>query len=301
MDPLESPHHARHPRPTTPVTGELAVTTASMDDWLQVARWAAEEGWNPGRGDAPIFHAVDPAGFFIGRLGGRPVTAVSIVNYSPQYAFLGFYLVHPDHRGRGLGLATWRAAFPHAGDRTVGLDAVPAQQAAYQRAGFAPAHQTTRYGGIPTSTTPADPPTITPVTDGHLNSLATYDQQCFPADRSTFLAHWLTAPGHVAYAAVRDGEITGYGVIRPAQDGRRIGPLFADTPEDADALFNTLITHLSPGEEVHLDIPEPHKGALSLAGAHGLAPRSHTIRMYTGPVPPTHEDRTYAVTTLELG
>ncbi len=132
-----------------PDTGELAVTAASSEDWHQVAQWAADEDWNPGLGDTACFHPTDPAGFFLGRRAGRTVSAVSIVTYSDAYAFLGYYLVHPDHRGQGLGLATWRAAFPHAGVRTVGLDAVPAQQATYRRAGFTPAHDTIRYAGRP--------------------------------------------------------------------------------------------------------------------------------------------------------
>ncbi len=47
-------------------------------------------------------------------------------------------------------------------------------------------------------------------------------------------------PGHRALARVVDGRPTGYGVVRPAQDEARIGPLFADTPADAAALLDGL-------------------------------------------------------------
>lgn len=65
-----------------------------------------------------------------------------------------------DHRRQGLGLAIWRAAVPHAGARTVGLDAVPAQQHTYERAGFTPAYDTVRYGGRPTGPTTPTPGTV---------------------------------------------------------------------------------------------------------------------------------------------
>ena len=48
------------PQPHGP--GELTVTVASLDEWHQVAEWAAEEGWNPGRGDVACFHPTDPTG-----------------------------------------------------------------------------------------------------------------------------------------------------------------------------------------------------------------------------------------------
>ncbi|MFF4697666.1 GNAT family N-acetyltransferase [Streptomyces chattanoogensis] len=281
--------------------GELTVTTASSADWHQVAQWAADEEWNPGRGDTACFHPTDPAGFFIGRRRGRAVSALSVVNYSDAYAFLGYYLVHPAHRRQGLGLATWRAAFPHAGARTVGLDAVPAQQSTYKRAGFTPAYDTIRYTGRPARPGTPPPPDAVPVTGSHLDALAAYDRRCFPADRRAFVARWLTAPGHTARVYLRDGAIAGYGVIRPARTGHRIGPLFADTPEAAEALFDSLTSSLDPADEVSLDIPEPRRAAHALATARGLTPQSHTVRMYTGPVPATEQQRTFGVTSLELG
>ncbi|ARF59930.1 GNAT family N-acetyltransferase [Streptomyces gilvosporeus] len=290
---------AAHHIPVT--TGELTVTAATLDDWQHVVQWAADEEWNPGLDDAARFHPTDPAGFFVGRRGDTTLSSLSIVNYSAQYAFLGYYLVHPDHRGRGLGLATWRAAFPHAGARTVGLDAVPAQQATYRRAGFTPVYDTLRYRGRPTRTGTPAPPEIVAVTDAHLGALTGYDRRCFPADRSAFVHRWLTAPGHTARAYVHDGAIAGYGVIRPARTGHRIGPLFADTPQAAEALFDALTAAVDPAAEVFLDVPGPRHAAHALATAHDLTPRSHTVRMYTGQVPPADHHRTFAVTSLELG
>jgi GNAT superfamily N-acetyltransferase len=279
---------------------ELTVTVASSDEWHQIAEWAAAEGWNPGSGDVACFHPTDPAGFFLGRLGGRTVSAISIVNYSPEYAFLGYYLVHPELRGRGLGVATWRAALPHAGDRTIGLDGVPAQESVYERAGFKAAYRTVRYAGRPERNgVPAD--AVEAATPGHLDAVAAYDRRCFPAGRRRFLARWLTAEGHSAYALLRGDRIAGYGVIRPAREGWRIGPLFADAPAGAEALFGALTSALGPDDTVALDIPEPQRAAVDLARSRGLAPASHTVRMYAGPAPETGADRTYGITSLELG
>lgn len=122
---------------------------ARPGEWTQIVRWAAAEGWNPGRHDAEHFLTQDSPGFLLGREDGEVVSAISVVNYSPDYAFLGFYLVRPDRRGQGLGIATWKAGMAHAAGRSVGLDGVPDQQDNYRRSGFMPAYTTVRYSGVP--------------------------------------------------------------------------------------------------------------------------------------------------------
>lgn len=283
---------------------ELTVSRATLEDWRQVEEWAAQEEWNPGLRDTACFQPTDPAGFFLGRLRGRPVSAVSVVTYSDRFAFLGYYLVDPGHRGRGIGMATWRTALPHAGDRVIGLDAVPAQEAVYERSGFTSAHRTVRCAGRPPRTRAGDPVAdagVRPVTGADLDAITAYDQRCFPAERRAFLDRWLTVEGHTAYVSRHDGRVTGYGVMRHARDGQRIGPLFADTAEVAAGLFDALAGHLGTDDDVYMDIPETHEKAQFLAASRGLKPRSYTVRMYAGPVPPTEAERAFGVTSLELG
>ncbi|MEV8626906.1 GNAT family N-acetyltransferase [Streptomyces sp. NBC_01268] len=280
----------------------LQITRASLQDWALVRDWAADEGWNPGVSDAPAFFAQDPEGFFLGRLDGEPVSAISVVNYSDAYSFLGFYLVRPDQRGLGHGLATWRAALAHAGERTVGLDGVPAQQDNYRRSGFAPAYRTARFvGEVPLSGgTVAG---VVPVERVDPAALAAYDGACHPADRPRFLASWLATPGHRALVRLTDGRVTGYGVVRPAEQEARVGPLFADTPADAAALLDALAAEARAfgSERIAVDMPEANPAAARLAEERGLEPTFETARMYTGPIRPVAADRVFGVTTLELG
>ncbi|WP_418960183.1 GNAT family N-acetyltransferase [Streptomyces tritici] len=280
----------------------LEVTRARLADWELVRKWAVAEGWNPGLDDARAFFAQDPEGFFLGRLDGEPVSAISVVNYSEAYAFLGFYLVRPDLRGQGHGLATWRAALAHAGDRTVGLDGVPDQQDNYRRSGFVLAHRTARWvGEPPTSAEPA--PDVVPAAEVDAAALAAYDGACHPAERPRFLDRWVGTPGHRALARVTDGRLTGYGVVRPAEDEARIGPLFADTPADAAALLDALAAEARAlgSPRVAIDVPEPNEPATTLAASRGLTPTFATARMYTGPTRPVAHARIYGITTLELG
>ncbi|BBB00307.1 putative acetyltransferase [Actinacidiphila reveromycinica] len=282
---------------------DLIVTQATAAEWDEIVAWTADEGWNPGHGDAAHFLPSDPAGFLVGRLGGRVVSAVSVVVYSPAYAFLGYYLVHPEHRGTGLGLTTWNAALPRARGRVIGLDGVPAQQAAYARAGFLPAYRNVRHTGRPrTAGAAADPAAALAVAPHHHRAIAAYDRGCFPAARPEFVARWLTGDGHTARVLLgADGGVRGYGVIRPAHQGHRIGPLFADSPEEAGVLFDALVATLPPGAEVAIDIPDLYPAAAKLAADRGLSATSECLRMYTGQAPASRVDAVYGTTTLELG
>ncbi|MEV5973411.1 GNAT family N-acetyltransferase [Streptomyces sp. NPDC051921] len=282
----------------------LRVSPASLQDWALVREWAAAEGWNPGAADAVAFFAQDPEGFFLGRIDGEPepVSAISVVNYSDDYAFLGFYLVRPEFRGLGHGLATWRAALAHAGGRTVGLDGVPDQQDNYRRSGFTLAYRSARYvGEVPLPDRPVTGVTAAERVDPAV--LAAYDNACHPADRPRFLTPWLTTPGHRALVRVVDGRATGYGVVRPAEAEARIGPLFADTPADAAALLDALAAEARAfgAPRIAVDIPGANPAAARLAEARGLEPTFETARMYTGPIRPVAQRRVFGVTTLELG
>ncbi|WP_255952521.1 GNAT family N-acetyltransferase [Streptomyces odontomachi] len=287
------------PSPVAPDDPRFTVTRATLDDWAPVSAWAADEGWDPGLSDLGPFFAQDPDGFHLGRLDGEPVSAVSVVRYDAGYAFLGFYLVRADLRGHGYGLATWRTALAGAAGRTVGLDGVVSQQHNYRSSGFVLAHRNHRYVGVAPGYVP-QPEGIVPAGSLPAEAVAAYDSACHPADRPRFLAAWLTAPGHRALARVAGDRVTGYGVIRPARSSYRIGPLFADTPDDARALFDAL-TAGTGRTPVALDVPESNPAAVALAEERGLVPSFETARMYTGPVRATAEERVFAVTTLELG
>ncbi|MFD9462231.1 GNAT family N-acetyltransferase [Streptomyces sp. NPDC060027] len=284
---------------TSPGPDGLVVSQASPDDWKIVGGWAADEGWNPGLSDSLSFFAQDPEGFFVGRIDGEPVSAISVVNYGPDYAFLGFYLVRPDVRGNGYGLATWRTALAHAGGRTVGLDGVVAQQDNYRKSGFELAYRTVRFGGV--APVGEEPSGVRAAEPADRAAITAYDSECYPADRPVFLESWLTSPGHrTVVRHTEDGRLSGYAVIRPARDSLRIGPLFADTADDAEALFAALAAD-ADGRPVAIDVPETNAAAVALAEKLGLTPSFETARMYTGPVREFAGERTYGVTSLELG
>ena len=279
---------------------DLRIRTMRPEEIAIAVDWAAAEGWNPGLADAPCFATVDPGGFLIGELDGAPAATISCVNYDAGFAFLGFYIVRPDLRGRGHGLSVWNAAIAHAGSRVIGLDGVVAQQENYKKSGFALAYANVRYGGNVVPGALAAPRGVVALGEVPHAAVEADDATVFPAPRSAFLRTWIGTPGHVGRALVGDGRLAAWGVIRPCRQGRKIGPLFADDRAAAEGVLSALLADAGGGE-IFLDVPSPNRDAVALAESLGLVPVFETARMYTGAIRPIRLERVFGVTTFELG
>ena len=263
------------------------------------ADWAAAEGWNPGLADAACFATVDRAGFLIGELDGVLAATISCVNYDDHFAFLGFYIVRADMRGRGYGLRIWSAAIAHAGSRVIGLDGVVAQQENYKKSGFRFAYANIRYGGTVAASAASQAGTVA-LRDVPFAMIDASDVTVFPARRTQFLRAWIGASGHLGRALMRDGALAAWGVIRPCRHGHKIGPLVADDRAAAEVVMSALLSQAGAGE-VFLDVPAINVDGVALAESLGLVPVFETARMYTGQIPPLRLERVFGVTTFELG
>lgn len=278
---------------------EPVIHTATRIDLDHMVKWAAAEGWNPGLDDAAAFHSADPNGFLVAEIGGMPAACISVVRYNDDFGFLGFYICHPKHRGKGIGWAVWQAGMDYLAGCTVGLDGVVEQQDNYRKSGFEYAHANMRYQGLVDAEAGARG--IVAIGEDMLPAIAAYDRRHFPAEREAFLQIWLFgAASRQGLALVEDGALRGYGVIRDCREGCKIGPLFADDDDGALALFRAL-SAARPGRPIVLDVPVPNEAAVALAESHGMKPVFETARMYRGTAPELPLSSIYGITTFELG
>ena len=231
----------------------LIVRKMAEADLALALEWAVAEGWNAGLHDAHCFYAADPQGFFVGEREGVPIGCVSAVRYGSGFGFLGLYIVKAEHRGQGFGLELWRAALDHLGDRVVGLDGVVAQQENYRKSGFRLAFRNIRQQGRGGGAAPSG---LTDLAAIPIEEILRYDETAFPAPRAEFLKSWIGQPQAVALGVVDGRRLRGYGVLRPCQEGFKVGPLFADDEETAERLSAGLIAR-APGAPVFLDTPKP--------------------------------------------
>lgn len=280
---------------------ELSIGRAGKPSEVEAIHvaWAAAEGWNPGLHDAAAFFVADPEGWFVGRLGGLPVAAGSAVRYGDAFAFMGFYVVEPSHRGRGFGLALTHARLEHLGDRTTGADGVVENLEIYRRIGLELAWiNARRVVEDPSVLAPAR--ATVPLDAVSTDALVAYDLAgAFPAARRAFLDTWRSMPESVGRAVVEGGELRGWGLRRRCRAGWKVGPLFAEGPEMADALLRDVVADADG--PVTIDVPGVNADAVALADRFGLPTVFETGRVYRNGVPVIDSTRQYGVTSLELG
>jgi hypothetical protein len=123
----------------------------------------------------------------------------------------------------------------------------------------------------------------------------------FGAERERFLRAWIDRPAGHALACLDGGRVGGYGVLRPCRAGMKVGPLFADRREVAEALLSGLLATAGPGTEVFVDMPAANAGADELRAGRAFEPSFETARMYLNGRPPEDVRRVFGVTTFEFG
>jgi GNAT superfamily N-acetyltransferase len=261
--------------------------------------WAAAEGWNPGVDDDRRFLAADHDAFIGFELDGEIAGTVSCTLYGPAYAFIGFYIVREDLRGRGIGSQLFDLALDRAEGRVVGLDAELEQEALYAGRGFVLADRNERWRGVGGG---VRPPGLSDLDEVDYDELERYDDRVFGVPRRDFLRAWaLERPHGQALVRFVDGAMRGYGILRACREGSKIGPLFADDPDTAAVLLAGLRAGAGDGTPIFLDAPRTNPDALALASAQLDAPVFETARMYRGGRPPEDSRRVFGLTTLEFG
>ncbi len=288
----------------------LEIRNMTREEVGELVDWAAREGWNPGLHDADVFWATDREAFLAVECEGALAGGGAITSYAREFGFMGFFIVRPEFRGRGLGDRLWHARRERLLGRlqpgaTVGLDGVFEMQSYYARGGFVFSHRNMRFR-VEVASEVVDPqaaagrPGVVPLASVPRLVLEAYDRTCFPAPRPTFLRAWLALPDSRALAYRSGGILRGYGVIRRCGDGCKIGPLFADDAAVAEALYAALAP-FAAGGALFLDAPENNPAAMDLVRRHGMDEVFGCARMYLGPMPDLAHQRIFGVTTFELG
>lgn len=277
---------------------EYQIRRMRRDEMNLAVEWAAAEEWNPGHDDAALFYDTDPRGFFVGTLDDVPIASLSGVAYGDRFGFMGLYLVKPEFRGHGYGSQLWRAVIEYLGARNIGLDGVIDRKENYRRSGFELAWRNVRYEGVGVADERAS--SIVPIEGVDQSAVMALDRSVFLADRSDFMRRWIAQRRGRAYAAVKDGTVAGFGVIRECRRGYKIGPLTAVDAPIAEDLFDALAAEAA-GEPIFLDVPEANPEAGALALRHGMKAVFETARMYNREIPSLARDRIFGIASFELG
>lgn len=274
-----------------------------FDEFQELVRWAAAEGWDPGINDAAIFYSCYPEAFYGYFQQGNLIGGGSLVSYNAEFGFMGFFIVHPDFRGNGIGHSLWfkrrdtllQLLNPGA---SIGMDGVVAMQEFYSNGGFVTSFRDERRVRLG-----ANIPLHSSIRKGtnSMSDLLALDRKCFGYDRSEFMKMWISNPNATCFTSVNEREeLKGFAVLRQTSQGWKVGPLFAENYSTAEALYAACLNEV-PGEKVFLDIPCCNSDAVRLAEAFQTEYFFECARMYYGTPPELPKSWVFGITTFELG
>ena len=215
-------------------TDHIAVVQLGPDDAVAGLALSAEANWNQNEADWRVFlnH-----GTVLGVRdnGGRLIATAALLPYTCGNAWISMVLVTASARRRGLATRLVDCCLDAASQQglTPWLDATPAGAAVYGPLGFVPTLQLRRLR-LEHSTASKDEPLLG-CSPNDLELLVARDISAMGFDRSTLLAELgrransRLLSSHGAMALVRDGR-----------KARHIGPLFADNPDRALAMVDTI-------------------------------------------------------------
>ena len=285
-----------------PLPNELRLRSADHADLPHISELRESVGWGVHQWalhavleppDARCFVVVDRADRLIGVGSGIAYGALG---------FVGNMIVDGDHRRRGIGSVILEAVIDFLvgrGATRLELSATDDGRPLYARQGFEPIGPSTivrvprRFARLAADVEVSD------AGPAAVAELAAYDAPRFGGDRRAILGRMLSDPDRPAIVARRDGQLVGYGWVRP--DGERIGPLLADSPEIVTSLVGEAFDRLPSAERLSLNLPPDNRAGAERLAALGAELESWEGRMTRGPQVPRRDDTIYGNVVGALG
>lgn len=317
----------------------LTIRTATAEEAEEYFYgWAVSEGWNPGVKDdiIQVFYNLDPEGFYVGTIAEeenpekqKVVAIVSNLRYGKDSSFVGYYIVAPEYRGKGFGLALFQHALSQVKDRPcVGLDAVEQQVSNYQKSGFTVTawrnerrtgstegliEKLASYGNL-------EGKTILNASDVPIEQLHEMEEKYNGWSRPGFVSEWIkfhtdnAQHGRFSVAVMEKGKVLGYGCARPGVETTLVGPLFAESPDVAKAILYKLakLTIDAPANPdngfppsvkntIDLDVAGANSQALAMYDELDMPNEFSTWRMWKGRKPEVDTNGIYALASVAIG
>lgn len=237
--------------------------------------------WNQLENDWLRTLALAPDGVFVAGHNGVPCGTASVICYGDKLAWIGMVVVHPDHRGCGIGGALMRHGLQYlhtAGVDCVKLDATDQGRPLYRKLGFQDEKPISRFflpqwTGTPGSQLPS-------IAEDDWPGIANLDHEAFGADRIPLLTR-LAQDGVTAILKNASG-VQGYGFARKGFNASFLGPIVAEDPTGARALAQSLIQRLPIEHGIFWDLLPDHLSARTVAESFGFTAARTLMRMQYG-------------------
>ncbi len=179
---------------------------------------------------------------------GRALGTAMWFPYGPDFANIGMVITSPRLQAYGAGRWMMEHVLTQAGPRAIGLNATRAAYRLYLSMGFTAGKTVYQCQGEAVAPEPGRPPAgavLRDISSGDLVELAALDRSAYGVDRSALLARLLEVSNGVAL--LRRKRIRAFALCRRFGRGHVVGPVIAETDDDAIAVTRPLVAEHAGG------------------------------------------------------
>ncbi|MDQ0205376.1 GNAT family N-acetyltransferase [Alkalicoccobacillus murimartini] len=218
-------------------------------------------GWDY---DEQEINTVFNAGEIIGCMDSedRLLASAAIIQYNHKTLYsIGMVIVHPDHRGLGLGRRVTESCLDAVSnnDRPVMLIATEQGKPLYEKMGFRVINYVHKYTCLTPKAFRSEEcsPLIFLYRKEDFQSVVAIDEQAFGDKRECFLDSRIRQSEKCVVLKNNEGEITGYGMAIQTPQNLILGPIVSESNDQAITLMSELLRGYKG--KVRIDVVQKHE------------------------------------------
>jgi predicted N-acetyltransferase YhbS len=244
------------------------------------------EQWDDTRNDIKRMFNGEPNGCFIAEIKSKPVGHVFSISYG-RLGWIGFLIVKPEYRRRGIGTLLTRRAMDYLLSckvETIKLEAVAAIADLYRRLGFADEYDSLRFVGASRKITSLSSYCVNCLKREGMTQLAEFDAEYFGANRAKVLNRLYQDNPQLCFVSRKGSRITGYIMFRKTKSGYKIGPWMCnpENPQVARELLMECMEAIGHNVKLYVGVPAVNGVAVEILQDFDFRQYSKSIRMYFG-------------------
>ena len=205
------------------------------------------ENWNQTENDWLFLMEQFPPYCLVALDGENVIGTITSTNFKNQVAWIGMMLVSKLYRGQGISKLLMTTMIESLKDcESIKLDATPAGAHVYTKLGFQDEYEIFRM--THTGEKNIDEPENTmarEIDEEALSSLFAMDRKVFGTDRIGLLKYLLEQGANVNGYISKNGKVDGYLLTRPGTNFTQMGPVIADSSDDAIQLVEHILTKIN--------------------------------------------------------
>lgn len=265
-----------------PYNPDFIVRPMLLKDLKSAMDLSKSEGWNQTEKDWRLLLDNQLNTCVVSLYGQKVIGTATAINYSNLEGWIGMVLVEKEFRRQGVGRMLVTDIIEKLyGFKSVKLDATPAGQPLYQQLGFIEERVLYRMINPSFKSIKNDILDLTPVhiQKENVDEIIKFDRDIFGVDRAYLLKTILQNYPGKAFLLKQNGRLCGYILGRDGVRFNYIGPVFALTNSDAEALISEALKSLCD-QSVTLDVQFDKIELIEWLESIGFIRQRQFVRMY---------------------